>query len=292
MAQQPAPERDRVAQAAAALAAAQASQTALRVSVIAQLLALWRSLGSWRNGDIPRFVPQASRVVEAAQRRVALSTEASLRIYAGALGAPSQPIVPDVTGRTGVTAAEAYERPFHDVWRQLGDGATLPDALEAAETHIESLVATDMQLAKVQAAQQTFLGMPEKVVGYRRVLEGAYSCGLCIVASTRRYHKAELLPIHPGCDCDVEPIVGTQDPGPVIGAETLADVHDAIQRTFGADSIAARNIRGLFKKNGQQALYRDVIVVHRHGEIGDVLGVRGRHFKSPSDLRTSDPTGV
>jgi hypothetical protein len=140
------------------------------------------------------------------------------------------------------------------------------------------MAATDLQLAKTQTAQATFLATGNHIVGYRRVLEGPHSCGLCVVASTRLYHRSDLMPIHPNCDCSVFPVVSSdRDPGPLLNAGTLADVHSAIAAAFGADSTAARAIPGLMNGEHKPALYRDVLIEHHHGEIGPVLGVRTPH---------------
>ena len=155
--------------------------------------------------------------------------------------------------------------------------------MKAGQERLDSLAATDLQLAKTHTAQQA-LSRDARVVGYRRVLEGTYSCGLCIVASTQRYRKAELMPVHPGCDCDVVPIYGDRDPGRLINAGALADVHAAVKDRFGVDSEAARAIPRIYDGKGDPTLYRDVIVTHNHGEIGPVLGVRGQDFTGPADL--------
>jgi hypothetical protein len=117
-------------------------------------------------------------------------------------------------------------------------------------------------------------------VGYRRVLEGAYSCGLCILASTQRYHKQDLMPVHPGCDCSVAPIIGTQDPGRTINDQMVLDVHAAIQDRFGTSEPGGRGIRTA----DDLVDYRDLLITHEHGEIGPVLARRGDHFEGPSEV--------
>lgn len=275
-------------QAVQLLAAYQAAGVALRANVVQMLLNLWRNLGSWRNTDIDRFVTQAVQIVQAGQQHTASLTVAQLTRAAQLAGHALPPTVPIglAVGARNVDPAIEYERPFHDVWRALGDGADLTDAVTEGGRHLENLAATDLQLAKTATAHHVLSGAAH-VTGYRRVLEGPRSCGLCIVASTQRYHRGELMPIHPGCDCSVEPIFGTDDPGRVIDEQSLVDAHAAIADRFGADSTAARTIRGAYNDRGGQVLYRDVLITHQHGEIGPVLAVRGQTFTGPADLVTS-----
>lgn len=274
-------------QAAQLLAAYQASGVALRANVVAMLLNLWRNLGSWRNQDIERFVTQAVRIVQAGQQHTASLTVAQLvraSELAGHSLSPTVPIAIAVSARN-VDPNIEYERPFHDVWRALGNGDDLQTAVDAGGQRLQTLAETDLQLAKTHTAREK-LATNTNVVGYRRQLEGAYSCALCIVASTRMYHKAELMPIHPACDCSVDPIFGGEKTAVVLDPEILTNAHDAVAQRFGADSTAARRIPGAFKGNGDPLLYREVLITHEHGEIGPVLGIRGQHFTGP-DLVTS-----
>lgn len=268
------PEQHHYALDAAALLAAQQASAALRKRTLAMLGALFRNLDSWHQADAERFVPQAVRISTAAQKQTSHLTAASLDRYATTVGedlAPAEPLAGYV--RDGVTPQQVYARPFSQLWWELGNGKPLQQAVEDAARRLENIAATDMQLAKTKTAQQV-LSASEKVVGYRRVLEGTYSCGLCIVASTQRYHKDELMPLHPGCDCSVAPIFGDKDPGKMINLPALQAAHAAIEERFGTASPSARNIWGAKDAKGVQQTYRDVIIEHHNDEIGTVMDVR------------------
>jgi hypothetical protein len=79
------------------------------------------------------------------------------------------------------------------------------------------------------------------------------------VASTQRYHKGDLLPIHPGCDCGEMPLYGTDDPGQIINQQRLDATHEAVEARFGEFDRSAREID-----------YRNIMVAD-HGEMGPVL---------------------
>jgi hypothetical protein len=113
---------------------------------------------------------------------------------------------------------------------------------------------TDIQLARTHASRSV-LARKQRVVGYRRVLSGSPSCDLCAEASTQRYSKEDLLPIHPGCSCDVEPIYGSSDPGTIADDQAIPDNAGQVSGT-----------------------------VQQHGEIGPVLAVKGQAFTGPDDL--------
>jgi hypothetical protein len=278
-----------LAEAAALVYTYQATTQKLRDQLTGFLTALWRSLGTYRNAQMGQFVSQAVPVVTGAQQQMASLTAAYLAQHqATALGSPFRPAAVDpakVTGaaaRNGTDPAEVYGRPFHLVWRQLADlpnePGSIEKAIQAGEDRAVQTGLTDLQLTKVRTSQDVLTHDP-RVTGYRRVLEGAYSCALCVVAASGRYHKAQLAAIHPACDCSVSPIYGAHDPwqGPDDAALTAA--HAAIADQFGHSSSAARLIPG-----GDGTQYRDVLITHDHGELGPVLGIRGRPFTGPNDL--------
>lgn len=284
--------QQQLAEQAALIAAYQQQSQAIREALAGFVQRLWRSLGVYRTPKL--FVDQVVPVVTGAQLQMTGLTAAYLarqqQLAIGGTGAPVAVAARSVTGaasRNGTPLTEVYERPFHTVWRELDrlpreDGA-IEQAIQAGLDQALIDAKTDLQRTKALTSQQD-LAHDRHVVGYARVLEGAGSCGKCIVASTQRYHKAKLLPIHPGCDCGVAKIYGDDDPGQVINEKLLADIHDAIAAQFGKDNSGARFIDGQVKVNGQPLQYRDVLVEHEHGELGPILAVRGQHFTGPADL--------
>ena len=91
-------------------------------------------------------------------------------------------------------------------------------------------MAQDVASAARNAHQEVLQKTPKKVVvGFRRVvhpeLSKSGSCGLCIVASTMKYTRGDLLPIHAGCNCETVEIYNIDgriiDPGQQINEEDL-----------------------------------------------------------------------
>lgn len=182
-------------------------------------------------------------------------------------------------------------------------------ALDAALARARAVAELDMQLA-VRAQAQKFMvaqpsapaelqpepqaeakptGEPEqqpdpeaqpapgrpRLIGYRRMIhpelsKSGQSCGMCIVASTRMYYKADLMAIHEGCNCLPLPIYEGNDPGGFINDDELQRFYDA------AGGNQARELKN--------TRYQ----IDEHGEIGPVLSRYGKPIKSAEDVKRDE----
>jgi hypothetical protein len=179
-----------------------------------------------------------------------------------------------VTGRAlrDVDPEEVYERPFKDVWTALSQGEPLDVALDRGAHRLETIAKTDLQLARTHTVREVGDDMPRFEYTVRE-LQGEYDCALCMIASTQRYRKRDLAPIHPGCDCLVKLVTADEDPGQVIDEARLEAIHDAVEAALGD-----------FDRGGRAMDYRKIIIAREHGEIGPVLGYRGQRFTGPDDI--------
>lgn len=258
--------------ATAIITSYQAHAAAIRTRVLAGVNALWAALADYRDTNAGQFVASVGPLVEGGQQATAAATAAYLAVLEASVTARRaadirlDPAASSTQALRGVTSVELWRRPFTEVYTALSKDIPFPEAVQAGARRAVQLAATNLQLAKTHAARNVMEGS-NQVVGYRRSLTGDHSCGLCVVASTQRYHKRNLLPIHPGCDCGVIPIFGDHDPGQVIDPDRLEGVHQAIADRFGTSDPSA-----------SASTYRDALVIHDHGEIGPVLAVRGQHF--------------
>ena len=210
------------------------------------------------------YTAAAATLTLAGQRRAAALTAAYLQ---RALGSPIE-LDPDqhigIAVRGGVTLEEVYGRAFAPVFAS--------DDIAEGRRRIVTAAQTSVQLAMRSAATAAMTDQP-KVVGYRRVLNGV-SCGFCAAASTRRYKRAELLPLHQRCDCTVAPIVGDDDPGAVINQELLDRLRDASDRP---DYWRSRH----FDVTDDGQIRLPEIAEVDHGELGPVL-VHADHELTPA----------
>jgi hypothetical protein len=150
----------------------------------------------------------------------------------------------------------------------------LTDAIGRGERRAKLIGLTDLELAVTHTVRERLADEP-RYKYFRRVLTGAENCGLCVVASTQRYRTSNLMPIHPNCDCVVEPLLGDNPPH-VLDRDLLESAHQAIADTFGRAAIDGRSID-----------YRKIITVRDHAEMGPLLTV-SRHKFSKRQLRDND----
>lgn len=296
----------------ALIRAYQRTDAGLRARALAIVLALWDGLTGWRDEDAESWLDQALPILIGAQQAMGELTTAYLTsmiadmmgaaapaaapvavpaaaapaaaaaavpavqagLVAAATAAASGPAAQTVAGAAlrGVDPREVYVRPFVTVRAAIGEGRPLREAVALGRQRLEITIKTDMQLAATRTSQRVLAG-DRRVVGYRRVPGGGKSCALCLLASTQRYHRRRLMPIHPGCGCKVAPIVGDQDPGQVIDEDLRDRIHDAVEETIGRIDFG-----------GRDPDYRKIVIEHEHGEIGAVMTVRGHKFTGPGDL--------
>lgn len=200
-----------------------------------------------------------------------------------------------ITERPGVTKEVEYSRPFNEVEYALGEGADHEYAMLRGARRLAQLVTTDIQLAKTKTAQDML--SHSKVQRYRRVIGSAHPCALCLLASTQVYYHEDLMPIHPGCECDVEPIEGEEDPRDIwipreYLKDTNADGEDDNQKT-GKAGLIQRYLQGIANQFDDSHELPDepvdldqVLKVRDHGEMGPVLTFPWQKFTGPNDLPT------
>ena len=147
--------------------------------------------------DVDEFIGTVVPVVLDAQRTIVSDTDAYLSLEAGlATGTSTDPWGVDPEMLIG---AKARGVALEDVYAR-----NLRATVGTFEGRMAREVATDMQLAARSTAWVHTAGDP-RIVGYRRVLGPGKNCGLCVAASTRRYKRADLNPIHAHCGCSVQP---------------------------------------------------------------------------------------
>lgn len=236
---------------------------AIRQQITAFGQAYWDSLPHYRASAVEDMIEAITPRVTAGQLRIADLTRAYLAQCARELGwkVVLPPIDQDeIRGARGVDPRVVYRRPAVDVYTALAAGKPLPQAAAEGRLRLTQLIGGDMQLAKVHASRQSMRGYPEEGQFYRRVLTGRENCALCVVASTQRYYRGDLLPIHPGCDCDVQPLPPGLAVNQVIDEDLLEQVHQIT-----ADRL------GVSDRGGRTPDYRKLLTVSEHGEYGPTL---------------------
>nr|DAX72026.1 MAG TPA: CDI toxin-like protein [Caudoviricetes sp.] len=236
---------------------------AIRQQITAFGQAYWDSLPHYRASAVEDMIQAITPRVTAGQLRIADLTRAYLAQCARELGwkVVLPPIDQDeIRGARGVDPRVVYRRPAVDVYTALAAGKPLPPAAAEGRLRLTQLIGGDMQLAKVHASRQSMRGYPAEGQFYRRVLTGRENCALCVVASTQRYYRDDLMPIHPGCDCGVQPLPPGLAVNQVIDEDLLEQVHQIT-----ADRL------GVSDRGGRTPDYRKLLTVSEHGEYGPTL---------------------
>lgn len=254
---------------------------AIRQQITAFGQAYWDSLPHYRASAVEDMIEAITPRVTAGQLRIADLTRAYLAQCARELGwnVVLPPIDQDeIRGARGVDPRVVYRRPAVDVYTALAAGKPLPQAAGEGRLRLTQLIGGDMQLAKVHASRQSMRGYPEEGQFYRRVLTGRENCALCVVASTQRYHRGDLLPIHPGCDCGVQPLPPGLAVNQVIDEDLLEQVHQ----------VAADRL-GVSDRGGRTPDYRKLLTVREHGEYGPTLSWAQPKAKPKPKTGESEP---
>lgn len=187
------------------IAAQQAAVGGIRARLGQVVEASWAlTAGKVDDAAQAAFVARTVPYALAAQAQTANVTSAYLSLLATeVLGEASPPVgvsaaaVSGAAVRNGATPAQVYARPTVTVRRALAAGTDWSQAVAEGLDRARVIATDDVNLAQ-RAATLKVIGPDDRVVGYRRTLTGA-SCGLCVMASTQRYRKGDLMPIHGNC---------------------------------------------------------------------------------------------
>jgi len=270
------------------VAAYLATNAEIRRRVLAYVTAVWSNSPAFRDEDVARIVSRIVPVVHAGQMQVAQLTNAYIGQMAVLAGVTWTPGVIDreaVVGYRGVPAQTVYTRPAVATYTALSKGATYGDAVAQGLTRLQSIASTDMQQAATRQASRSMGGSGFQ--SFRRVLSGSENCALCAIASTQRYTRGDLLPLHPGCDCAIEPLTDGRD-NQVIDPGLLERTHAQIEAHLGASSDRGARDAGLGKTDSKGrpiSDYTELVVTNHHGELGPTLGWRSDHFTGPAAIR-------
>lgn len=247
-------------------------------------LSTWNGLGSYRDEDYERLLKLLVPRLEDGQQQIANLTDAYVRKLALAEFGKVKDgkiITASTKALRGVDAAEVYHRPFATAYTALAAGKSMSAAVSEGRERLIDIGLSGAQLAKTHAARA---GMERTAfTKFQRTLTGRENCAMCVIASTQRYHKEDLLPIHPGCDCGVKPFETDFDVQ-VIKPELLDDTHEIINSKLGLDP-GERGARflGIGKSQGISE-YTELIVAREHGELGPMLTWRSDKFTGSKDI--------
>lgn len=240
---------------------------AVRQQLLVYAAAVWGA-ANLSDEFIAQLVAVYVPAVKAAQLEVANLTSAYLAAVTNTTPVPVDDVV---TRGRGVPDRIVYARPVIQARSLVAEGKPYMEALDAGRRRLESLATTDVQMAKVRQADASLQAAGQTY--YRRVPKGDKTCALCLIASTQRYRVGRLMPIHPGCDCDVDVLPPEMNLDEVIDEQLLLATHTKVEEFAGVSDSGGRAVD-----------YRKLIIEHEHGELGAVLAFRDHKFTGPEDL--------
>ena len=251
------------------LAGYQRSVAVTRDQTLRYGVTLWNLLPAYRDADIDRFVASVVPKVRAGQYRTATLTAAYMAGVARLRGEPVPTVAVDravISGVRAVAPETEYRRPAVTVYGALSKGKTLDTAVGMGLDRLQSLITTDLQLAKTTQASLSL--QSGGYTYYRRVLTGSENCALCSIASTQRYKVGDLMPIHGGCDCGIDRVTSKWEPPQVLEPQLLEDTHARVEA-----------FTGIADRGGRSPDYRELLITHTNSETGPTLAWRGQHFE-------------
>lgn len=216
----------------------------------------------------------AATVVEGGQRNVAALTNGHVGKLFGVDKPP--PVTSEVLSRTGISKGREYQRPLWQAVSAREAGMSEKAALDQMAKRTRRLVDTDMQLTKTKQSREIVRRSGHKT--YRRIARAA-ACPLCAIASTQTYHSEDLLPMHPGCHCDIGPL----------------ESKSQLMRNFSPEKLAqADEQKKMLKQAAEEGhsaqWYRDKIAVREHGETGPTLTWKHQKFQGAEITAAIKPT--
>lgn len=257
-------------------------QARLRRLTSAGVAALWASLPAYDEGNVDEWLTKVLPIVAAAQRQSVSLTEGYLAraLERQPIGADADQLI-GAAVRNGVAPEEVYRRPFVTAWTALKNGTVYDDAIAAGLARATSTAEMDVQLSH-RGTLAAVGREDDRIRGFRRVTDGN-ACVLCRMASTQRYHKDALMPIHNHCGCTVAPLTDTDPDGHVVDRDLLAQLKGSGE----AEQLAKQQkaLRARKREADQEAARDDVALdTQDHGELGPVLVNGNQHFTSEHEL--------
>jgi hypothetical protein len=149
--------------------------------------------------DLPEaFATRVAPLARAGQRSLVRTLSGYLRV-----------VVPGPLGRLELDEVveddrDAWRAPVFRAWGALGAGVAFAAAVAAGRELAARKADTEMAIAQARAMAALTQGTGAR--GYRRVLAGD-GCAFCVQLAGAVVASGEAMPLHPGCNCSVEPVL-------------------------------------------------------------------------------------
>lgn len=246
----------------------------------------WQELPHHDRPNVSEFLARVLPIVSGAQAQSVAITNGYLAMAMDR--APLDLPEDQLTGaavRNGAAPATVYERPFIELWAALKQGTDWVIAAEAAQARAVSAASTDVQLS-MRATADAVGELDTGIYGYERVTDGN-ACLLCQIASTQRYHRANLMPIHNHCGCSVAPLTEPVGDSGII--RTKQDLYKSDAVYHGINEITSQRSAARFRaraegNRAQAESWRQQAAAESDPDRRERLALRAEHY----DARAAD----
>ena len=235
------------------------------------LIRMFLALPDYRDENAAEFVTSAVPLVRGTQRALgALIAAQQAQLASEQIGRTvAPPPLPDLVSvdLRGTDPRAVYARPFATVHAHVGETGDMTEAVERGVTRLRETAEGDLQLTHAHATRASVTAL--RALYWRRTLVGEANCALCVLASTMKYRREDLNPIHHACNCEVVAVYDAAN-DPVPDEAALIE----------AAHSAARELTGASDAGGRKVDYRRIrtTITHEHGELGTLLRNPSHHF--------------
>jgi|SRR5215472_5569115 len=193
--------------------------TSLRNGLTRAARASFRNLPNWDNPD--QLAVPMSRLSTRAQ-----VTQARLLTSMASVmdGSPVRVDMASVTGdaiRDGDIEA-AWRVPMYALWGNLSSGMDQAELIRQGDNDVQTQAITDLSFSQRETMSRITGDQSNGIIGYWRVPAEGSACDFCVTIADRLYFIEDLMPVHPGCTCSVEPAFRSD-----LGGESVAAAAEA-----------------------------------------------------------------
>ena len=183
-----------------------------------QAVQAYDELDDYEQADLDAFLDKVVPLSLAAQRAMASTLAGYLYTASGEY--PGEPLdLDEVTGdaiRPDNGLRAQWQIPWWAMLGALGAGVAWAVVVAGTRNLVRTQAVTDLSLVQSATVAKLAPQLPT-VLGYRRVLSGP-GCDFCTAAAAQLYRSADLMDLHPGCNCAVAAVFADADPAAALNS--------------------------------------------------------------------------
>jgi hypothetical protein len=178
----------------------------LRSHLTSTAVARFDALPTWSEPDL-LAEPMAALSTAAQVTQTRLLVSMSSYIVGSRVATPPLDTVTGDAVRGG-SIVNSWRIPFYSLWQGFTAGLSQAALVQQGRDDVVTQAVTDLSLSQ-RSAMSAIGQQRDDIIGYWRVPSPGSACEFCTEIADQLYHTEDLMPVHPGCECTVEPAIGT-----------------------------------------------------------------------------------